>query len=468
MKNVLTPARGAIVAALLVGAGMTAEAQLRQALDVGEEATRRAEQVQEQINQLDDQRSDLVREFRTLVQRRDAAELYARQQQQVVESQQREIESLTEQLSRIDEITAVMVPMMLDMIEDLGRFVEADLPFQIEDRRARIDGLRETMRRADVAPAEQYRLITAAYQSELEQGYTIETWTEAVEVDGKPTDVDMFRYGRVSLVYVTRDDRRAARWDRDTKSWEELPGEFRDDIRQAIRIAKELTQPNILNGPFEPLAVTAPPAVEQTLLPDNEEEFRNLLLQVRNEEIFNEQQEEVIASQEALIAEAQAILDASPTYSVDLVMIMENMVDDLEAFVEADLPFNLAERRDRIQALREALARGDELSLSERYTAIVDAYRDELDRGTEQVTWEAEIETAPGVLSEVQMYRYGRAAMVYVTPDRGSAARWDRETRSWVPLGGAARADVVKAIKIAEGREQQTVLSAPVVKFSVQ
>ena len=49
MKNVLTPARGAILAALFVGAGMTADAQLRSALDVGERATRSAGQAQARI-----------------------------------------------------------------------------------------------------------------------------------------------------------------------------------------------------------------------------------------------------------------------------------------------------------------------------------------------------------------------------------------------------------------------------------
>ncbi|MEM7007273.1 MAG: DUF3450 family protein, partial [Pseudomonadota bacterium] len=86
MRDVLTPARGALLASLLVGAGMTAQAQLRPALDVGEQATRRAEQVQTQINQLDDERSDLIGEFRTLVQRKDSAELNARQLAQAVES----------------------------------------------------------------------------------------------------------------------------------------------------------------------------------------------------------------------------------------------------------------------------------------------------------------------------------------------------------------------------------------------
>ncbi|MEL7451905.1 MAG: DUF3450 domain-containing protein [Pseudomonadota bacterium] len=468
MKSVLTPARGALIAAALVGAGITAEAQLRPALDVGEQATRRAEQVQQQINQLDDERSDLVREFRTLVQRKDAAELFARQQEKVVESQVREIASLTDQLERVDEITAVMVPMMLDMIEDLKVFIEADLPFKIDERRARITNLEQIMTRADVVPAEQYRLIIDAYQAELEVGNTIETWTEEVLVNDRPTDVDMFRYGRVSLTYLTRDGRKAARWNRETKGWEDLPGQYREDLKTAIRVARELAQPTILAGPFEKLLVSAPPAVEPPLLPEAEQEYRNALLQLQNEAIFADQQGLIIQSQEDEIASLQEQLATAADRALEMGPVLIRMVDDLEAFVEADLPYKLTERRERIQSLRAAIDRGEELALSERYRLIIQAYQDEMDAGTVQETWKDEVELEPGVLTEVTMYRYGRVALVNVAADRSSASRWDRETRSWVPVSGSARADILKAIKIAEGREQQTVLSAPVTKFSVQ
>ena len=127
MKKLLSPARGVIAAALIAGLAIPAQAQLRQALDVGEQATRRAEQVQNQINQLDDERTDMVREYRTLLQRRDAADLYAKQQELVVASQREEIVSLTEQLGSIDDITAQTVPMLLSMVEDLKTFVAADL-----------------------------------------------------------------------------------------------------------------------------------------------------------------------------------------------------------------------------------------------------------------------------------------------------------------------------------------------------
>ena len=58
-------------------------------------------------------------QYRTVLQRTQAADLYAKQQQLVVESQEEEIASLTEQLGSIDDITAQTVPMLLGMIEDL-------------------------------------------------------------------------------------------------------------------------------------------------------------------------------------------------------------------------------------------------------------------------------------------------------------------------------------------------------------
>ncbi|WP_084418439.1 DUF3450 domain-containing protein [Henriciella litoralis] len=257
MKKVLTPARGAIAAALLVGLALPpmAQGQLRQALDTGEQATRKAEQVQEQINQLDDQRSDAVSEFRTLLQRTQAAQLYARQQEKVVESQRRELESLTEQLGRVDEITAQTTPMLLDMISDLEAFVQADLPFRIDDRTQRIADLRAAMENAQVPIVEQYRLIIEAYKSEMEYGRTIDTWPEDIDVDGKTVTVDMFLFGRVALVYMSPDRKYAARWDREQAQWVPVESKFKEDIAQAIKVAKGTTTPSVLYAPATRLDV---------------------------------------------------------------------------------------------------------------------------------------------------------------------------------------------------------------------
>lgn len=254
MKKILSPARSVIAAALIAGLAIPAHAQLREALTTGEQATRKAEQVQDQINQLDDQRSDMVREYRTLLQRRDAAELFAKQQELVVQSQREEIASLTEQLGSIDDITAQTVPMLLGMITDLKQFVAADLPFKADERKTRLDSLDALMKTPNVTTAEQYRMIMEAYSAEMEYGRTIDTWQEEIAIDGNPTTVDMFLYGRVSLVYITPDGK-AARYDRASGEWQPLPGSYAADIRRAVRVAQGKAQQVVLFAPVQKFSV---------------------------------------------------------------------------------------------------------------------------------------------------------------------------------------------------------------------
>lgn len=254
MKKLLSPARSVIAAALIAGLAIPAQAQFREALNTGEQATRRAEQIQDQINQLDDQRSDMVREYRTLLQRRDAAELFAKQQELVVQSQREEIASLTQQLGSIDDITAQSVPMLLSMIEDLKLFVAADLPFKSDERSMRLEALDAVMAQPNVSTAEQYRLIMEAYSAEMEYGRTIDTWQEEITIDGNPTTVDMFLYGRVALVYLAPNGK-AARFDRATGEWAALPGSYTDDVRQAIRVAQGKAQQVVLFAPVQKFSV---------------------------------------------------------------------------------------------------------------------------------------------------------------------------------------------------------------------
>lgn len=255
MKLGLNPARGALVAALVFGAtALPAQAQLRSALDTGEQATRQAERTQTRINQLDDERSEMVREYRTILQKTDAAKLYAAQQEKVVESQRRELESLNEQLGRVDEITAQMIPMMVTMIEDLKTFVAVDLPFKSAERQEALNGLDAIMERADIPPAEKYRLIIEAYQNEMQYGSTVDTWQQESTLDpndpgSETTTVTMFQYGRVALLMMSADERTAYRFNRDTRQWDKVGGQYISDIKQAVKVVNKLTGEEVLYAP---------------------------------------------------------------------------------------------------------------------------------------------------------------------------------------------------------------------------
>lgn len=256
MKNVLTPARGAILAAIVVGFTAPSIAQgLDRAIATGEQATRRAEQVQQQINQLDDERSDMVGEFRTLLQRKTAAELYARQQEAAVESQEREIASLTDQLNRVDEITSQTVPMLETLIDDLDSFIDADLPFRLEARKDRIARLREYLVDPNISVTERYRQIMDAYTAEMEVGRKTDTWKETITVDDKEVTVDMVLFGRVALVYMDPTGRYAKRYDRETSTWVDLESKYKAEIDKAIRIIQGKRTQDVMYVPATKLAV---------------------------------------------------------------------------------------------------------------------------------------------------------------------------------------------------------------------
>lgn len=257
MKIVSTIGRSAIIAVAVAGLAVSgmAQSEFQSALKTSDRATRNAEEIQVQINQIDDEQTRLAGDYRQLLQTFNSKDLKAKQDEQVVESQRREIANLNRQLARIDLLKARVVPMMLDMIADIETFVKADLPFKHKQRLARVDRLKAIMINPNVTEAERYRQIISAYQQEMEYGRTIQTWEQTIDLDGKPTTVDMFLYGRVAFVYITTDDRKGAIWDRETRKWDKLPSKYIQDIRKGIRVAEGKAQQDVLFAPVKKFVV---------------------------------------------------------------------------------------------------------------------------------------------------------------------------------------------------------------------
>ncbi len=259
MKFVSTIGRSAIVATCVASllASAVAQSDFQSALRTSDRATKNAEEVQVRINQVDDEQTRIATNYRQLLQTFRSKDLKARQDEQVVESQRREIANLNQQLGRIDLLKARVVPMMQDMIKDLKTFIQADLPFKRNQRLARVDRLEAIMINPNVTEAERYRQIISAYQQEMEYGRTIQTWEETIDLEGKPTTVDMFLYGRVAYVYITTDDKKGAMWDRDSGAWVKIPNNYIQDIRKGIRIAEGKAQQDVLFAPVKKFAVTS-------------------------------------------------------------------------------------------------------------------------------------------------------------------------------------------------------------------
>ena len=210
--------------------------------DVGQET-------QQRIDELSDKAQDMLSDYRAARDETANLRVYNEQLQRQVESQREELESLETQLAQIDRTQEEFVPSMLGALDALDRFVERDIPFRSEERRARVEELEDMMGRADVTTAEKYRQLMSAFQTELEYGRTIDTYRGKLELDGEERRVRFLRLGRVALMYQTLDQQRTGRWNPEKDAWEPVGGAFRAAFEKGYRIAAEQAPPDLVTTP---------------------------------------------------------------------------------------------------------------------------------------------------------------------------------------------------------------------------
>ena len=158
LKNLVRASLMATVATTAFGGVASAQsAVLNQTLDVAEQSTNNGRETQQQVDRLDDQRTDIELEYRALLQQIESQRLFVEQQQVFIRSQENELTSLQQQIERVDNIERDLAPMMREMVTQLDQFVNLDLPFQMDGedgRLARIERLYELVDDAEVSQAE--------------------------------------------------------------------------------------------------------------------------------------------------------------------------------------------------------------------------------------------------------------------------------------------------------------------------
>ena len=234
----------------LAGALMTApaSAQLESALNSAKASTSASAASQQRVERLDDEADNAVREYRAVLQQKDNIALFVAQQDIYLQGQKSDIASLRRQLGTVEQIKQGMSPMMLKMAAEIEDAIEADLPFNLSERRARVERMKDTLADPDVSPAEQYRQVLNAFKIEVSYGQGIDSY-EGMHPTKAGNVVNFLRFGRVALLYMTKDESEVGRYNLETKSWDSLTGADAIALRQAVRISKGEAAPNIVYAP---------------------------------------------------------------------------------------------------------------------------------------------------------------------------------------------------------------------------
>lgn len=249
-SKVLVP----LASLLVIG---TAKAQdvdtstIDRALNVVDETNAAAAQSQETINRLSNSSSALFEDFKLESDNLEALMVLNANWRRQIAIQEQDLATIAESIAEVRNVTQELPLLMNRMIASMEQFVELDMPFHLDARRARIEFAKAAIDNPNVSTAERFRQILVLYQTENAYGRTRETYPATLTIDGVERDVDMLRVGRIALTFQTKDRSMTGAWDPEARQWVTLDaGEYRDAIRTGISVATGTIAPEIINVPI--------------------------------------------------------------------------------------------------------------------------------------------------------------------------------------------------------------------------
>ena len=224
---------------------------LSDSLYVQNDSTIDSKDSQTRITDLSVETQELLGEYRVVLQQIDRLIAYNDYVERLIQDQENQIVEINRQLEEFALIERGIVPLMLESIDTLDRFIDLDIPFLLEERKERVARLRVIMDESDITVSEKFRQIMDAYQIETSFGSDIEAYTGFLNIDGEIRQVDFLRIGRTSLTYQTPDQNETGFWNKKTNQWEDLPRKYTDYVKEGLRIAKKQITPDLIQLPIE-------------------------------------------------------------------------------------------------------------------------------------------------------------------------------------------------------------------------
>ncbi|MEJ0035965.1 MAG: DUF3450 domain-containing protein [Gammaproteobacteria bacterium] len=184
-------------------------------------------------------------------------------------------------------------------------------------------------------------------------------------------------------------------------------------------------------------------------------EYRQATAEATGLKAYNDQLATQVKSQQDELTTMGRQIGEIETTSREALPMMQKMVATLAQFVKLDIPFLSDERSNRLAQLEDMMTRAD-VSVSEKYRRIVEAYQIEIEYGRT-------IEAYQGKVGEktVDFLRAGRVALLYQTLDGNETGYWDADAKTWKQ--DSSYEDAIKSgLKVAKKQSAPDFIRLPV------
>ncbi len=190
------------------------------------------------------------------------------------------------------------------------------------------------------------------------------------------------------------------------------------------------------------------------------DQYRSAKHQAETLSAYNDHLQTLLESQKQEKEDLQQQLMEIENTQTEIIPLVLRMLDSLEKFIELDLPFLPQERQERLNKLKDMMARAD-VSIAEKYRRILEAYQIENEYGNTIEAYRDDL-TLNDVTGSVDFLRLGRVALFYQRLDGSESGYWNQEKQQWQVLSEKYRIPIQNGLKIARQETAPDLLILPV------
>ena len=239
----------AILTFFLLTASLYLSAQLEPVLEVNKERALLAQASQEKIDSFQVNTDKDSSEYKSVSKQIEGLKVYNAQKRKQIKRQVERMKEIEKTMKDSTVLQRQIPPLARRMFEGLKQFIALDVPFRSGERTERLSFIQAALDNPVVSPAEKLRQVLDGYAVESEYGRKIDTYKDTILIDEQEREVNILRIGRLVLAYQTSDLSETGIYNKETQSWESLPGRYRNSIRDGIAMAKKVKTVDILEMP---------------------------------------------------------------------------------------------------------------------------------------------------------------------------------------------------------------------------
>ena len=238
--------------AVLINPAFILTDQIKPLLDVAEDRQKAEKASQAKIDQMDEQTSVIISEYKTVSKQIEGLKVYNAQMRFQIQRQEDRLKEIDRTLKEAQIMQRQIPPFTRRMLAGIEKSIELDLPFHLAERKERIAFAKAALDNPTVSPAEGLRQVLEAFNVEAEYGRKIDSYKDSIVIDGELREGNILRVGRLAMVFQTADENETHAWNNAARSWEELDNSYRNPTRKGIRIANKLATVDLMELPLQP------------------------------------------------------------------------------------------------------------------------------------------------------------------------------------------------------------------------